>query len=50
MVRMAQKYKQKENETTFTRMYRLFDPKAAEGKLVTGNLAPQVASFLQASR
>ncbi|SDK64054.1 Heparinase II/III-like protein [Pedobacter sp. ok626] len=45
MVRMAQKYKQKENETTFTRMYRLFDPKAAEGKSVTGNLAPQVASF-----
>ncbi|WP_316814239.1 hypothetical protein [Pedobacter heparinus] len=45
MVRMAQKYKRKEEETTFTQMYRLFSPKAELGYSGVQDLAPQVSSF-----
>lgn len=45
MVRMAQKYKDKEAEAIFTKMYRLFDLEAGKGISEGLKLAPQVASF-----
>ncbi|MBB5440264.1 hypothetical protein HDC92_003964 [Pedobacter sp. AK017] len=45
MVRMAQKYKRREDELTFTRMYRLFDSKAGEERPEVQGPEPQVSSF-----
>ena len=44
MVRIAQKYDDKENEVLFTKMYKLFEPNAVQ-QGTPEKLAPQVASF-----
>ncbi|NDV79166.1 hypothetical protein [Dysgonomonas sp. 511] len=45
MVRMAQKYGNKNNEVLFTKMYKLFEPNAGQQSTTPKKLAPQVASF-----
>ena len=44
MVRIAQKYDDKENEVLFTKMYKLFEPNAVQ-QGTPEKLVPQVASF-----
>ena len=45
MIRLAQKYDNREDEVEFTRLFRLLNPKADRQNNVTRNLAPQVFSF-----
>ncbi|MDL2247958.1 hypothetical protein LJC05_04435, partial [Bacteroides sp. OttesenSCG-928-J23] len=45
MIRMAQKYNNKEDEARFTAMYRLFEPQAEKQSETPQRLAPQVSSF-----
>ncbi|MDP2115044.1 MAG: alginate lyase family protein, partial [Bacteroidota bacterium] len=44
MIRMAQKHVNKEDETLFTRMYKLFESNAEQGE-APQKLAPQISSF-----
>ncbi|NDW17743.1 hypothetical protein D0T53_02285 [Dysgonomonas sp. 216] len=45
MVRMAQKYKNREDEIYFTKMYKLFNPEAGNESEKPRKLASQVSSF-----
>ncbi|MDR1501146.1 MAG: hypothetical protein LBT43_01650 [Prevotella sp.] len=45
MIRMAQKYGNKDNEVLFTKMYKLFEPSAGQESNIPQKSAPQVASF-----
>lgn len=48
MIRIAQKYENKDDETLFTKMYRLFEPNAAILGENPQNLPPQISSFFAA--
>lgn len=48
MIRLAQKYDNREDEVLFTKMYRLFDPNAERQTGQSQNLPAQVASFFMA--
>lgn len=48
MIRLAQKYKNRQDEIAFTRMYHLFSPLSADDKKTTRKLPAQVASFFTA--
>lgn len=48
MIRMAQKYKNKEDETFYTKMYKLFNPSANRQSDVNKKLPPQISSFFLA--
>lgn len=45
MIRIAQKYGEKENEKTFTAMYKVFEPDAGQQSTTIQKLPPQVGSF-----
>ena len=45
MVRMAQKYGNKNNEVLFTKMYKLFEPNADQQSTTPKKLTPQVSSI-----
>jgi hypothetical protein len=45
MIRLSQKYNDKESEVLFTQMYKLFEPNATQTSQSPRKLAPQVASF-----
>lgn len=45
MIRMSQKYGDKENENLYTKMYRLFDPDAERRSEKPEKLPPQIYSF-----
>ena len=45
MIRMSQKYGDKENENLYTKMYGLFDPDAEQKSEKPEKLPPQIYSF-----
>lgn len=45
MIYLAQKYKNKDNERLFTKMYKLFEPNIEQENITTQNLEPQITTF-----
>lgn len=45
MIYLAQKYKNKDNERLFTKMYKLFEPNIEQENITTQKLEPQITTF-----